>query len=70
MVDFLPTLVNLSGGEVPANVDGKDQWTSLSKNQPSPRSVVVYNIDDVFVPTLLAGPVIYQKFQIGVRGNR
>ena len=70
MVDFLPTLVNLAGGEVPANVDGKDQWASLSKNQPSPRSVVVYNIDDVFVPTLLAGPVIYQKFQIGVRGNR
>ena len=70
MVDFLPTLVNLAGGVVPANVDGKDQWASISKNQPSPRSVVVYNIDDVFVPTLLAGPVIYQKFQIGVRGNR
>ena len=29
MVDFLPTLVNLAGGEVPANVDGKDQWASL-----------------------------------------
>jgi len=70
MVDFLPTLVNLAGGVVPPSVDGKDQWSSLSKDQPSPRSVVVYNIDDVFVPTLLAGPVIYQKFQIGLRSKR
>ena len=70
MVDFLPTLVNLAGGVVPPSVDGEDQWSSLSKDQPSPRSVVVYNIDDVFVPTLLAGPVIYQKFQIGLRSKR
>ena len=70
MVDFLPTLVNLAGGVVPSSLDGVDQWPSLSLAQPSPRTVVVYNIDDVFVPTLLAGPVIYQKFQIGLRGKR
>ena len=70
MVDFLPTLVNLAGGVVPSSLDGVDQWPSLSLAQPSPRAVVVYNIDDVFVPTLLAGPVIYQKFQIGLRSKR
>ena len=30
----------------------------------SPRACVVYNIDDVFVPQLLSGPVVYQKFQV------
>ena len=70
MVDFLPTLVNLAGGVLPPSLDGKDQWSSLSQEKPSPRSVVVYNIDDVFVPTLLAGPVIFQKFQIGLRSKR
>ena len=30
----------------------------------SPRACVVYNIDDVFVPQLLSGPVVFQKFQV------
>lgn len=64
MVDLLPTLVTLAGGTVDASLDGVDQWSSLSKGLPSPRTFLVYNIDDVFVPSLLAGPVIYQKFQV------
>jgi len=70
MVDFLPTLVTLAGGTTSSPVDGLDQWASLSLGLPSPRATVIYNIDDMFVPSLLAGPVLYQKFQIGLRGRR
>merc|ERR1719244_1191189 len=56
MVDFLPTLVNLAseGKEntdgVSGHIDGLDQWQSLVLDLKSPRTEIIYNIDDLFLP--------------------
>ncbi|CAG9762956.1 unnamed protein product [Ceutorhynchus assimilis] len=49
--DWLPTLFTAAGldhNQLPSAMDGKDQWKSISENQPSPRSEILYNIDDVW----------------------
>jgi len=70
MIDFLPTLLHLSGENDVPTLDGINQWNAISENAESPRKMMIYNIDDVFVPSVLAGPVVYQKFQIGIRNYR
>ena len=64
MIDFLPTLLHLSGEYDVPTLDGINQWNAISENAESPRKMMIYNIDDVFVPSVLAGPVVYQKFQV------
>jgi Arylsulfatase A and related enzymes len=49
VTDWLPTLITAAGGngsELPSNLDGIDQWISISTNQPSTRTQVVVNIDE------------------------
>ena len=65
MIDFLPTFLHLSGHDDVPGLDGVNQWDAILNDRASPRTWMVYNIDDVFVPTILAGPVMYQKFQVG-----
>ena len=46
--DWLPTLVSIAGGDIPAegsNLDGYSIWNSLQNDTPSPRSEVLLNID-------------------------
>ncbi|XP_026327036.1 arylsulfatase B-like [Hyposmocoma kahamanoa] len=49
IVDWLPTLYNVAGGNVSVfqGIDGINQWETLSKDGESLRNTVVYNIDDV-----------------------
>ncbi|XP_049270210.1 arylsulfatase B-like [Rhipicephalus sanguineus] len=50
ITDWLPTLYGLAGGSVHqlGNIDGHDMWESLTKDAPSPRSELVYNIDPLW----------------------
>ena len=47
VTDWLPTLVNLAGGNVTTNqkLDGVDQWNTLQNKKPSPRNEILLNID-------------------------
>jgi arylsulfatase A-like enzyme len=50
VTDWLPTLLSAAGGnlsELASNLDGVDQWSSISTNQTSPRKQVIINIDEV-----------------------
>lgn len=67
MVDILPTLLSLAGGEQVSGIDGVNQWDAMNTNRDHPRTSMVYNIDDNFVPAVLDGPKISQKFQIALR---
>ena len=46
VVDMYPTLVGLAGGSLDKSkpLDGTNVWATISQNQPSPRTEVVYNI--------------------------
>ncbi|XP_050527752.1 arylsulfatase B-like [Daktulosphaira vitifoliae] len=47
--DWLPTLYSAAGGHtgfLPKDLDGLDQWTSLTLNLPSQRKYVLLNIDE------------------------
>lgn len=47
--DWLPTLYTAAGGDVsrlPLNIDGVDQWSSITLNTPSRRDTVLINIDE------------------------
>ncbi|XP_015374155.1 PREDICTED: arylsulfatase B-like [Diuraphis noxia] len=49
ITDWLPTLYSAAGGNpgfLPKNLDGLDQWTSLTLNLPSQRNFVLLNIDE------------------------
>jgi len=70
MIDFLPTLLSLSNPTVVPGLDGLSQWEAISDGKDSPRKMMIYNMDDVFVPSVLASGLVYQKFQIGVRNYR
>ncbi|CAG9762955.1 unnamed protein product [Ceutorhynchus assimilis] len=50
ITDWLPTLISAAGldTKLPSNLDGLDQWKSISEGQESPRSEILYNIDEVF----------------------
>merc|ERR1712137_86135 len=47
VVDWLPTLVGLAGGDVNRNrpLDGMDVWQALVEGTPTPRHEVFYNIN-------------------------
>eukprot|EP01060_Flectonema_neradi_P003334 TRINITY_DN1213_c1_g1_i2.p1 TRINITY_DN1213_c1_g1~~TRINITY_DN1213_c1_g1_i2.p1 ORF type:complete len:531 (+),score=87.69 TRINITY_DN1213_c1_g1_i2:74-1666(+) len=45
ITDWLPTIVSLSGGRLPPNIDGHDIWTSVSQGTKSPRTEHLYNIN-------------------------
>jgi arylsulfatase A-like enzyme len=50
VTDWLPTLLSAAGGnlsELVNNVDGVDQWNSISTNQTSPRTQMILDIDEV-----------------------
>jgi len=67
MVDTLPTLLALAGGKQVPGIDGVSQLEAMNTNKDYPRTSMVYNIDDNFVPAVLDGPRISQKFQIALR---
>ena len=64
MIDFLPTLLSLSNPTVVPGLDGLSQWEAISDGKDSPRKMMIYNMDDVFVPSVLASGLVYQKFQV------
>ncbi|XP_077994401.1 arylsulfatase I-like [Glandiceps talaboti] len=46
--DWLPTIYHAAGGDVgdlPSVIDGFDQWDTLSRGTPSPRTEILLNID-------------------------
>lgn len=45
ITDWLPTLLGLAGGDVPAGGDGVDQWGAVTEGAPAPRTHMVYNVD-------------------------
>jgi len=80
-VDVLPTLLHaLQDGhqqqhkhnlptheQVEAGWDGMDHWTAITTQSASPRSIMIYNIDDNFLPPVINGPTVKPKFQVGIR---
>ncbi|KAJ8963944.1 hypothetical protein NQ314_005275 [Rhamnusium bicolor] len=47
--DWLPTFYSAAGlnkDELP-EIDGKDMWKAISEETPSPRTELIYNIDDI-----------------------
>ncbi|XP_023319572.1 arylsulfatase B isoform X1 [Eurytemora carolleeae] len=46
--DWLPTLYSAAGGDSSKieNIDGLDMWTAISRNLPSPRNLMLHNIDE------------------------
>lgn len=64
MVDLLPTVLGLAGHRPVTEVDGVDQWEAITSLGESPRSWLVYNIDDTMLPNFLRGSVTQQKFQV------
>ncbi|XP_077981392.1 arylsulfatase B-like [Glandiceps talaboti] len=47
MTDWYPTLTSLAGGEPDPDMDGMDIWNMISKDEPSPRNEIIYNIDEI-----------------------
>ncbi|CAN7995793.1 unnamed protein product, partial [Ixodes hexagonus] len=47
VTDWLPTLYSAAGGDITdlGAIDGKDLWTVLVDDRPSPRTELLYNID-------------------------
>ena len=45
ITDIYPTLLKAAGGELSDNLDGVDQWDTLSYGEPSARSEILLNID-------------------------
>ncbi|XP_070001049.1 arylsulfatase B isoform X2 [Penaeus vannamei] len=46
VTDWYKTFTSLAGGEAPEDTDGFDQWAALDGHSKSPRSHMIYNIDN------------------------
>ncbi|XP_042209997.1 arylsulfatase J-like isoform X2 [Homarus americanus] len=57
VTDWYKTLVGVAGGVVPEDTDGVDQWAAITGSSPSPRTNMIYNIDNTthFVAGLRIG---------------
>merc|ERR1719402_1550735 len=60
MTDWTPTFLHLAGVAPPPDIDGINQWDTISKNWVSPRNDIVHNIDEdkqrrLFQATIQAG---------------
>ena len=48
ITDWMPTLLRLAGASADGDsLDGLDQWPMLSAGEPSARTEIVYNIDEI-----------------------
>jgi len=47
VTDWFPTIVNLAGGTTGLNLDGFDQWSTISQNTSSSRTELLHNIDPI-----------------------
>lgn len=47
-MDWLPTILSIAGIQESQTIDGVSHWNALRSAGPSPRSEMVYNIDDTF----------------------
>ncbi|KAK7104364.1 arylsulfatase I-like [Littorina saxatilis] len=45
-IDWLPTLLTAAGGVRPDYTHGKNLWQSMTRNEPSPRTDFIYNVND------------------------
>ncbi|XP_053649609.2 arylsulfatase B [Cherax quadricarinatus] len=46
VTDWYQTLAGLAGAEAPTDTDGVDQWPTITGSVPSPRTDMIYNIDN------------------------
>ena len=66
MVDWVATLTKLAGaGEVPKNLDSLDQGGGIWKGEASPRTEMVYNVDEGGLPGVTGKQE--SKWQVAVR---
>ncbi|XP_031766684.2 arylsulfatase B-like [Galleria mellonella] len=47
VTDWLPTLVNVAGGNIPENIDGVNQWDTINSDERPKRLDVLITIDDL-----------------------
>ena len=45
IVDWLPTIVAMAGGQVPDQLDGVNHWNAIKGNHQSRRNEMIYNVD-------------------------
>ena len=67
MVDILPTMLSLASKSTDFDLDGMDHVKSLLGQAPSPRTMMVYNIDNMMVPSVLSVRSSVPHFQIALR---
>ena len=66
IVDWVATLTKLAGAvEVPKNLDSLDQGSAIWKRESSPRSEMVYNVDEGGLPGVTGKQE--SKWQVAVR---
>lgn len=46
VTDWFKTLVGLAGATAPPDTDGVDQWAAITGSAPSPRTHMIYNIEN------------------------
>ncbi|XP_071529471.1 arylsulfatase B-like isoform X2 [Panulirus ornatus] len=46
VTDWYQTFMGLAGGVAPSDIDGVDQWAAITGATPSPRTQMIYNIDN------------------------
>lgn len=54
--DWLPTLVNLAGGDISGSalpLDGHDQWPTIAHGKPTTRKFIIHNVPITADPVLL-----------------
>jgi len=64
IVDWVPTLLDIAGIEIPTDLDGKSMWDSLSNNTSSQRNMIVHNIDEDLYEDTFQAAVTYNNFKL------